>query len=258
MRILRISAIIFWCSVILASSSQITQAQQEHLAENPCCDSIFKGIAEPLDYVAQLIHINLKPSMTQTSVASEERRRVASPPGKSATQLGGKHDEREGYLDGSWIEIHYGRPIKRNRNIFGLSDYAEWLNDGAPVWRAGANTSTQLVTDVALEIDGTVIHPGEYTLFIELKDDPWTLIISSWPAQKTYDYENKEALFGAYYYTADKDVVRTPMQRATLDHSFDQLSWQFLDMTQTGGKIALLWDTAIASVQFTIAKQSTN
>lgn len=189
-----------------------------------------------------------------TSGASAQERRIASPPGASATEVGGRHDEREGYVNGRWIEITYGRPIKRGRDLFGPSDYPEFLSDGADVWRAGANVSTQLKSEVPIVVGGKTIAPGTYTVFIDLKvDDKWTLIISSWPAQTTYDEKNTSAIFGAYGYTPDKDVVRVPMQVEQLTHSFDQLSWQFLDMTEKGGRLALIWDRKLASVPFTVA-----
>lgn len=186
--------------------------------------------------------------------ALAQERRAASPPGRSATQVGGRHDEREGYVGGRWIEIRYGRPIKRGRDLFGPSDYAEWLSAGAPVWRAGANASTQLLTEAPLVFGTQAIPPGEYTVFIDLATDPWTFIVSTWPAQQRYDYENKAALWGAYYYTPDRDVVRMPMRRETASRSFDQLSWQFLDVSDAGGRLALVWDDVLASVPFTIGE----
>ena len=128
------------------------------------------------------------------------------------------------------------------------------LNDGADVWRAGANQSTRLVTEVPLVIDGTTVEPGEYTLFIALSDGSWTFIISNWPAMERYDYERKDALFGAYDYTPDRDVLRVPMQLDTLPNAFDQLSWQFLNMDENGGRLALFWDKQMASVPFTFAR----
>ena len=44
------------------------------------------------------------------------------------------------------------------------------------------------------------------------------------------------------------------MELATLPVAFDQLSWQFVDMTATGGRLALLWDNRMASVAFTVAE----
>ena len=183
---------------------------------------------------------------------SAQERRIMSPAGSSATQIGGYYDPVRGFVNGDWIEVRYGRPLKRGRDIFGADDYREHLNDGAPIWRAGANQTTRLITDVPLVFATTAIAPGEYTLFIDLGATPWEFIVSSWPAQVSYDAGNREALFGAFEYTPDKDVVRIPMTVETLPRSFDQLSWQFLDITDTGGTLALLWDTKLASVAFTL------
>ena len=187
--------------------------------------------------------------------ARAQERRLLSPPGHSAVQVGGTFDPVQyGYLDGRWIDVYYGRPLKRGRDLFGPPDWAEMLNDGAPVWRAGANQSTRLVTEAPLMVAGVRIEPGEYTLFIDLSDEVWTFIVSTWPAQETYGYENRDALFGAFEYTDDRDVLRAPMELETLPVTFDQLSWQFLDMTATSGRLALIWDTKMASVQFSVAK----
>ncbi len=183
---------------------------------------------------------------------SAQERRIMSPAGSSATQIGGYYDPVRGFVNGDWIEVRYGRPLKRGRDIFGADDYREHLNDGAPIWRAGANQTTRLITDVPLVFATTAIAPGEYTLFIDLGATPWEFIVSSWPAQVSYDAGNREALFGAFEYTPDRDVVRIPMTVETLPRSFDQLSWQFLDITDTGGTLALLWDTKLASVAFTL------
>ncbi len=190
-----------------------------------------------------------------TAAPRAQTRRPASPTGSSATEMGGKYDERRGYIGGRWIEIKYGRPIKRNRDLFGTPDFADALNDGAPVWRAGANISTRLITELPLVIGGKTVAPGEYTLFIDVQRNNWTFIVSTWPAQLNgYDVNNKTALFGAFDYTPDKDVVRAPMTLETLPHSFDQLSWELLDITDAGGRLALIWDRQMASVPFTVGK----
>jgi hypothetical protein len=188
------------------------------------------------------------------SELAAQNRRVASPAGAAATQVGGRYDEREGYVGGKWLEIRYGRPIKRGRDLFGPNDYADALNDGAPVWRAGANVTTRLNIEVPIVIAGRTIAPGEYSVFIDLQPRQWMFVLSTWPAQATYDYENKTALWGAYDYTPDRDVVRTAMRRETVKYSFDQLSWEFLDVTDAGGKLALIWDRQLAWVPFSIPR----
>ncbi len=145
---------------------------------------------------------------------------------RAAFTLGG-----EVYQGGKWIDITYGRPLLRGREAFpGTgSDYGKVTYADAPVWRAGANVSTRLKTEVPLVIGGKTIAPGEYSLFIELKQPTeWTFIVSSWPAATTYDLTNKEALYGAFNYTPDKDLTRAAMRVEPLPFRVEQLEWKFL------------------------------
>ena len=182
--------------------------------------------------------------------------RIASPAGTAAAEVGGMYDTsaEPSYKGGKWIEITYGRPIKRGRDVFGGvgEKYGKVANPDAPVWRAGANTSTQLKTEVPLVINGKTIAPGTYTMFIDLKPNNWTLIVSTWKAQTKYDPKNTAELWGAYGYTPDKDVVRVPMKLETLPHVIEQLAWEFVDMTDTGGTLAIAWDKTMASVPFKV------
>jgi len=170
--------------------------------------------------------------------------RPASPAGSSQTQISGK-----------WIDITYGRPIKRGRDVFGSgASYGKAVKaDGAEVWRAGANVSTRLKTEAPLVINGKTVPAGEYSLFIDLKSPTdWTLIVSSWPAQTTYDPNNKNALWGSFGYTPDKDVVRAPMKVETMPFSMDQLTWSFYNVTTDGGLMGVAWDKTMATVPFKV------
>ena len=166
---------------------------------------------------------------------------------------------RESYQNGKWIEITYGRPLQRGRDLFGSGEsYGKAALDvGAPgfppppVWRAGANQSTRLKTEVPLMLGTTTVPPGEYSLFIDLKGpSEWTLIVSRWAAQAKFDPQNKEALWGAYGYTADKDVARVPMKVDSLAFAVEQLTWSFVDMTNDGGRMAIMWGKTMASTPF--------
>jgi hypothetical protein len=196
---------------------------------------------------------------TSLVVGQQSPQRPASPAGTASTVVGGKYvktEKGQRYEGGKWIEITYNRPILRQRpGIFGSgADYGKTLNAGAPVWRAGANSSTRLKTEVPLEIGGKVVPAGEYSLFIELKNDKdWTLIVSSHAAQQTYDPQNKTALWGSYGYTPDKDVARAPMKVESIPFSLDQLTWGFTDVTDSGGTIRIWWDKSSALVPFKVA-----
>ena len=169
---------------------------------------------------------------------------------REAFTLGG-----EVYQGGKWIDITYGRPLLRGREAFpgtGI-EYGKVTNAGAPVWRAGANVSTRIRTEVPLVMGGRTVPPGEYSLFIELSQPAeWTFIVSSWPASTNYDLSNKDALYGAFNYTPEKDVTRAPMRVEGLPFRVEQLEWKFLDITDKGGRIAVVWDRTMASVPFNV------
>jgi len=189
------------------------------------------------------------------SVAQTPVRKPASPAGTAATQIGGKYVEVQGrqrYQDGKWIEVTYSRPIKRGRqNLFGAgADYGKAVSDGSPVWRAGANQTTRLKTEVPLVFDGKTLPAGEYSVFVELKENAWTLIFSNWPAQEKYDPNNKDALWGSAGYTPDKDVVRAAMKVETLPFSMDQFTIALIDVAVDGGKLAMMWDKTMATASF--------
>jgi Protein of unknown function (DUF2911) len=214
-------------------------------------------------------HVTMMIAMAAMTVSVfGQQPRPTSPEGSAQVQVLGKWVKgerpaftlgRETYQGGKWIEITYGRPLQRGRDLFGSgANYGKAANDvGAPglppppVWRAGANMSTRLKTEVPLVFAGKSVPAGEYSLFIDLvKPSEWTLIVSSWAAQTKFDPKDKTALWGAYGYTPDKDVARVPMKVETLPFAVDQLTWTFLDMTNDSGRIALMWGNTLASTPF--------
>lgn len=192
-------------------------------------------------------------------LAQAQGQKPLSPPGTAATQVGGTYVEVQGgqrYQGGKWIEVTYGRPIKRGRpDLFGKgAEYGKKLNDDAPVWRAGANQTTRLITEVPLIFGDTTLPVGEYSVFVDLKEKGWTLIFSSWPAQQKYDPGNKTALWGSYGYTPEKDILRVPMKLGTLPFSMDEFTIAFIDMTADGGKLAMMWDRTMVTVDFKVGR----
>ena len=142
---------------------------------------------------------------------AQGERRPASPSGTTAAEVGSSLEPAGAaepvYKRGKWIEITSGRPLKRGRDVFGSSaSYGKVANPDAPVWRAGANNTTQLKNDVPIVINGKTVAPGSYTMFIDLKPGNWTLIVSSWKAQSRYDPANKNEIWGACDYTPDKEA----------------------------------------------------
>jgi len=175
--------------------------------------------------------------------------RPASPRGEVSTQVGGAYGD-DGYEGGKWVVIDYGRPILRGRSgMFGEgSNYGEAVKSGAPVWRAGANQSTMLTTETDLMFGNAHLPAGEYTLFIEPDADKWTLIISNHKAQAVY--QEGDGIWGAYGYDESKDVLRAEMTLSEAPFSFDQLTFSFVNMTQMGGTLAVMWENELATIDF--------
>jgi hypothetical protein len=207
--------------------------------------------------IRKVLFVVVAAAMAASAMGQAPPERPASPPGNAATQVVGKFvtgARGPSYQGGKWIEVTYGRPIKRQRaDLFGSgADYGKAVNAGAPVWRAGANQTTRLKTEVPLVFGGKTLPAGEYSVFVDLKPDAWTLIFSTWPAQADYDPNNKAALWGSYGYTPDKDALRVPMKLVTLPFSMDEFTIAFIDVAVDGGKLAMMWDKTMAVAPFTV------
>lgn len=181
----------------------------------------------------------------------------SSPRGLSAAQVGGSWVESNGgrqYRDGKWITVDYGRPLLRGRpNIFGtIADYGQAISEGAPVWRAGANATTRLTTQVALRFGNTTIQPGVYNVLVQLKGGAWTLVLTTQTIQEQYDPAEKVKLYGSYNYDPAFDVLRAPMIVDQSPAAFEQFTIEFVDMTASGGTLLMVWDRTVALVPFTV------
>ena len=178
------------------------------------------------------------------AVADVAQAQPASPRGDAATQIGE-----------TWITVNYGRPILRGRtNIFGEGDsYGQTVYSNAPVWRAGANKSTRLKTTADLQFGDHTLPAGEYSVFVDLKADGWTLIFSNHTAKDNFR-DAGDGLWGAYNYTDDKDVFRVSMTVSQIPPSYDQFTIAFINVTDSGGTLAMTWENTQATAPFTLAQ----
>jgi len=181
----------------------------------------------------------------------------ASPRGLAAVQVSGEWiDTANGpqYRNGRWISIDYGRPILRGRpDIFGSGDnYGRTIMDGAPVWRAGANATTRLTTQVPLQFGGTTVEPGIYNVLVDLTGGNWNLVLSTQPIQQQFNPDDTVNLFGSINYDPAFDVLRAPMTVGSVPGSYEQFTIDFIDVTNTGGTLLMVWDTTAARIPFTV------
>jgi hypothetical protein len=85
----------------------------------------------------------------------------------------------QNYLDdndpdrGLKIKVLYCRPMKKGRAVFGTLE--PWGKD----WRLGANEATEVTFYQAVEIGGTHLEAGTYTMFAQIYPSNWVLKLSS-------------------------------------------------------------------------------
>jgi len=136
-------------------------------------------------------------------------------------------------VEGLELEIFYNRPSKRNRQIFGaLVPYNE-------IWRTGANEATTFETNKDLNINGSLLKAGKYTLWTIPNENEWTVIFNSkmypWGVSETME-PMREAQYDVVTYLAKVNDIDTTVEQFTIafDNSTDNL---FLTMAWDNTKI---------------------
>jgi DUF2911 family protein len=144
----------------------------------------------------------------------------ASPPGQASLT----------FADGGTVTIDYSRPSMRSRKIFGgLVPYDQ-------VWRTGANAATSLKTTVDLNIGGTNVPKGNYTVYTLPGSSNWQLIINKQTGQWGTEYDQKQ------------DLARIPMKITQRPSGLELFTISFDKSGGDAGVMKLEWENTIASV----------
>jgi Protein of unknown function (DUF2911) len=162
------------------------------------------------------------------SAATPQAKPPASPPAEATVTIAGKT-----------ITIKYSAPSVKGRQVFGDGGLIS-KDRTYPVWRTGANSATSLVIDGDLQIKGLAVPKGSYTLFTQVNEEPWQLIV------------NKQTGQWGLSYSKDQDLGRVPMDMGKAPAPVETFK---ITLTATGpnsGKLELAWDTKVASVPFTV------
>ena len=156
-----------------------------------------------------------------TSCAQQDKSARPSPPAKTECKLAG----------GKTITIDYSSPRMKGRKIFGdLVPYGK-------IWRAGANEATTFVTTADLNVGGTNVPAGSYTIFVIPNADKWTLVISK-----------KTGEWGTAYSGEANDQGRVDMAVAKTPGPVENFT---IDLAEGGGgcTLAMKWENTQASVK---------
>jgi hypothetical protein len=159
-------------------------------------------------------------TFTLCALAQKQR---PSPPSSAACDLG----------NGKTITTAYSSPRMKGRKIYGgLVPYGE-------VWRTGANEATTFVTSADVEVGGTAVPAGSYTIFTVPNADGWKLIINK-----------KTGEWGIPYKYESDELGRVNMQVSQLPSPVEDFAISY--MKSAGGcAMNIDWETTRASVDIT-------
>jgi hypothetical protein len=142
-------------------------------------------------------------------------------------------------LGGATLAIDYSRPARRGRQLIGN------LVPLDTVWRTGANAATMFTTSAALDIGGTTVPAGTYTLWTRPTKAGWQLVINKQTKQWGTDYDSKQ------------DFARIPM---TVNKAAANGPENFLIAIEpkdaTSGTLRMTWGDIDVSVPVTVKTQS--
>jgi hypothetical protein len=141
------------------------------------------------------------------------------------------------------IRIEYGQPHARGRAVMGAT-----LVPMDSVWRFGANLATHLTTDVDLDIGGTTVPRGTYTLFALPSATGWKLIVNRQTGQWGTDYD------------ARSDLGRVDLQQRTRAESLESFTvWLIPNVSPQGqppepasGVLRFAWERLELSVPWRV------
>ncbi len=155
------------------------------------------------------------------AAAQQDKSKRASPPGSAEC----------GFADGKTVHIDYSRPSMKGRKIYGgLVPYDK-------VWRTGANEATTFVPNTNVDVGGTKIPAGKYTVFTIPAQKKWTLIISK-----------KTGEWGIPYPDKSEDLARIPMRSEELSTPVEQFTISFERTSPEACTLRLDWETTRAEV----------
>jgi hypothetical protein len=155
-------------------------------------------------------------ALTMPTPLAAQQKQPASPRGTASGTIGAAK-----------IEISYGRPSKRGRQIWG----GPLLNvPSETVWRLGANEATTMKTSAPVTIGGVSVPAGEHTLyFFHPADGSAKLIINKQTGQWGTDYDEKQ------------DLGRADLKEEKLTAPAEQLTIS-IEPQGAGGTLKIAWD----------------
>ncbi len=154
---------------------------------------------------------------------------------KPTGTLSVRDDARASFGPGGMVLIDYGRPLVRDRTVWGGT-----LIPYDSVWRVGANDATHLFTTRTLVIGDLTLAPGMYTLWVQHMRDKTMLIVNSQTGQWGTQYD------------PSKDLGHVPLTLTAAPSHVEEFTITVRSLAGNRGAIDMAWGDKMASVPFTV------
>jgi hypothetical protein len=152
------------------------------------------------------------------------------------------HETITANIDGSEVTIVYGRPYTKDPKTGAPRKIWGELVPFGKVWRTGADEATLLTTKESLDIGGTTIPAGTYSLFTLPEETGAKLIVNKQTGQWGTKYDESQ------------DLARIEMKKQVFDKPVDQFTMAIEKNPAGGGTLKLTWETTQYSVPLKAAK----
>lgn len=150
------------------------------------------------------------------------------------------HDTTSAMIDGAKIQVIYGRPYKKGRDVWNTPVTQVPSKE---VWRLGANEATILETSAALMFGATTVPAGKYTLFVGQKPNgDRELIVNKQTGQWGTEYDKAQ------------DLGRVDLKRQEESSPVEQLTIGVEPNAGGGGVLKITWDNLTYSAPFSVQK----
>jgi hypothetical protein len=146
------------------------------------------------------------------------------------------HETVSADIDGSAVTIVYGRPYSKDPKTGAPRKIWGELVPFGKVWRTGADEATLLTTKQPLDIGGTTIPAGTYSLFTLPEANGAKLVVNKQTGQWGTKYDEKQ------------DLARIDMKKEPVDKAVDQFTIAIEKNPAGGGTLKLSWETTQYSV----------
>lgn len=154
------------------------------------------------------------------------------------------HETISSRIDGSRVTIIYGRPYSKDPKSGTARKIWGGLVPFDKVWRLGADEATLLVTQEPLDLGGTAIPAGAYSLYLlPAADGSAKLLVNKQIGQ-----------WGADVYNEKNEFARIDLKKDALETGLDQFAMSVEKNGDKGGIIKLGWENTQYSVTFTVKK----